>query len=88
MPSFQGVGIDYQERAVSVLAAEVYKSAAVIRTEIQRDVEDAKLEATEIVKRASALFYEQMSTLRLFVTATVGLLLFIAGIFVGKHWAQ
>jgi hypothetical protein len=85
---FQGVGIDYQKRAVSILSAEVYKSATAIRQEIQRDVEDAKLEATEIVKRVSALYYEQMSTLRFFVTATAGLVLFLAGVFLGKHWVQ
>ena len=85
---FQGVGIDYQQRAVAILSAEVYKSATAIRKEIQRDVEDAKLEATEIVKRVSALYYEQMSTLRFFVTATAGLLLFLAGVFLGNRWVR
>jgi hypothetical protein len=85
---FQGVRIDYQERAVAILSTEVYKSATAIRKEIQRDMENAKLEATEIVKCASALYYEHMSRLRMFVTATAGLLLVPTGVFLGKHWAQ
>jgi len=84
---FQFASDDYQQRAVSILSAEVRKSAVAIRKEIQNDVEDAKLEAAQIVNRVSTLYYEQMSTLRFFVTATAGLLLFIAGVWAGKNWA-
>jgi CHASE3 domain sensor protein len=73
-----------QTRAGTVLAAEVRESASGIRQELERDVQDARLQASEIVRQLEAAFHQRMSTQKLTIAALAAVLLFLCGVWAGR----
>jgi hypothetical protein len=73
-----------QKRLSERLADEVRESAAAIRNEIQRDIETAKLEATEAVFRVRTSYSGAMVPRSVAIGAMCGLLLFLCGMALGK----
>lgn len=78
-----------QSRAGSFLAAEVRESAAGIRSELQRDIEDARLQTSKIVRQVQATYEQPMSNQRFMIVVLAAVLLLLSGICIGRmsaHW--
>ena len=81
---FEAAAKKMQIRAVTVLAAEVRESAAKIRQELQRDVQDARLQASEIVRQVEAAYRQRMSAQKLAIAVLAAVLLFSCGLWAGR----
>ncbi len=73
-----------QIRAGTVLAAEVRESAAGLREEIRRDIEDARLQVSKIVQRIEAAYEQPMSAQKTTIAVLAALLLFFCGVWAGR----
>jgi hypothetical protein len=58
---FEAAAQKIQTRAVDVLAAQVRESAAGIRRELESDIQEARLDASGIVRQVEAAYQRQMS---------------------------
>jgi type VI protein secretion system component VasF len=76
---FEAAAKKAQTRAGTILAAEVRESAAGIRQELERDVQDARLQASKIVREVEAAYQQRMSAQQLAIAALAAVLLFFAG---------
>jgi hypothetical protein len=81
---FEAAAKKTQIRAGIVLAAEVRESAAGIRQELGRDVQDARLQASEIVRQVEAAYQQRMSAQKLTITVLAAVLLFCCGVWAGR----
>lgn len=73
-----------QHRAEMALAEEVRESAAGIRREIQRDIQDARLHTAEVIQQVAAAYQQPMSNQRLIIGILAAALLFVCGIWAGR----
>lgn len=86
---FQNAAAKAQNRAESALAAEVEESAATIRREIRRDLEDARLQVSKIVQQVHDAYRKPMSDRQFALITLAVLLLIVLGIVVDRlslHW--
>jgi len=81
---FEAAAKKMQTRAGTILAAEVRESAAGIRQELERDVQDARLQASKIVRQVEAAYQQRMSAQKLAIAALAAVLLFFWGVWVGR----
>jgi hypothetical protein len=81
---FEAASKKMQARAGIILAAEVRESAAGIRQELERDVQDARLQASKIVRQVEAAYQERMSAQKLAIAALAAVLLFLCGVWAGR----
>ena len=81
---FEAAAKKMQARAGIILAAEVRESAAGIRQELERDVQDARLQASKIVRQVEAAYQERMSAQKLAIAALAAVLLFLCGVWAGR----
>ena len=81
---FEAAAKKMQARAGIILAADVRESAAGIRHELERDVQDARLQASKIVRQVEAAYQERMSALKLAIAALAAVLLFFCGVWAGR----
>jgi len=81
---FEAVSKKMQIRAGTVLAAEVRESASGIRREIERDVEAARLQASEIVRQVEVAYQQRMSAQKLAIAVLAAVLLFCCGVWAGR----
>lgn len=81
---FEAAAKKMQTRAGTILAAEVRESAAGIRQELERDVQDARLQASKIVRQVEAAYQQRMSAQQLAIAALAAVLLFFGGVWVGR----
>ena len=71
-------------RAESAITEEVRRSTAALRDEIQRDINIARLRATEIVQEVKTAYQKPMSDRKLTIVVLAALLLLLCGIWVGR----
>ena len=81
---FEAAAKKMQTRAGTVLAAEVRESAAGIRQELERDIQDARLQASRIVRQVEAAYQQRMSAQKLTIAALAAALLFFCGVWAGR----
>jgi hypothetical protein len=81
---FEAAAKKVQIRAGTVLAAAVRESAAEIRQELERDVQDARLQASEIVRQVEAAYQQRMSAQKLTIAVLAAALLFSCGVWAGR----
>jgi hypothetical protein len=81
---FQAGAQKAQHRAEMALADEVRESAAGIRREIQRDIQDARLQTAEVVQQVAAAYRLPMSNQRLGIVILAAALLFVCGVWAGR----
>ena len=81
---FEAVAKKMQTRAGVMLAAEVRESAAGIRQELERDIQDARLQASKIVRQVEAAYQQRMSAQQFAIAALVAVLLFFGGVWAGR----
>ena len=81
---FEAAAKRIQTRAGTLLAAEIRESAAGIRQELERDVQDARLQAAKIVRQVEAAYQQRMSAQQFAIAALVAVLLFFGGVWVGR----
>ena len=81
---FEAAAKKVQTRAGTVLAAEVRESAAGIRQELERDVQDARLQASKIVRQVEAACQQRMSAQQVAIAALAAVLLFFVGVWAGR----
>ena len=82
-PLFESAAKKMQTRAGALLAAEVRESAAGIRQELGRDVQDARLEASKIVRQVEKAYHQRMSAQKLAIAVLAAVLLFCCGVWAG-----
>jgi CHASE3 domain sensor protein len=80
---FEAAAKKIQTRAGTTLAAEVREAAAGIRLEIERDVEDARLQASKI-RQVEAAYEQRMSAQKLTIAVLAAALLFSCGVWAGR----
>ncbi len=88
---FQNAAMTAQNRAESALAAEVEQSAATIRREIRRDLEDARLQVFNLVQQVHDAYRKPMSDRQFALITVAAILLIVLGILLGRsslHWIQ
>jgi hypothetical protein len=73
-----------QHRAGLALAAEVRESAAEIRKEIQRDIQDARLQAAAVVQQVAEAYKRPMSSRKFTIVILAAALLFLCGAWAGR----
>jgi hypothetical protein len=73
-----------QAHAGHFLAAEVRESAAGLRREIGRDIQEARLQASKIVQRVEAAYEQPMSVQKFRIAVLAALLLFFCGVWAGR----
>ena len=81
---FEAAATKMQTRAGTVLAAAVRESATGIRLELAKDVQDARLQASEIVRRVEAAYRQRMSAQMFAIAALAAMLLFFGGVWAGR----
>jgi len=81
---FEAAAKKMQNRAGTFLATEMRESAAGIRQELGRDVQDARLHASEIVRQVEAAHQLRMSAQKLTIAILGAVLLFFCGVWVGR----
>lgn len=81
---FEAAAQKMQTRAASVLAAEVRESAAGIRKQIEGDIQDARLDASRIVRQVEEACQQRMSTHKLTMASLAAILLFCGGVWAGR----
>ena len=81
---FEAAAKKVQTRAGTVLAAEVRESAAGIRQELERDVQDARLQASKLVRQVEAAYQQRMSAQKLTIAVLAAVLLFSWGVWAGR----
>jgi hypothetical protein len=81
---FEAAAKKMQTRAGTFLAAEVRESAAGIRQELERDVQEARLQASRIVRQVEAAYHQRMATQKLAIAALAAVLLFFCGLWAGR----
>ena len=81
---FEAAAKKMQARAGIMLAAEVRESAAGIRQELERDIQDARLQASRIVRQVEAAYQQRMSAQQFAIAALVAVLLFFGGVWAGR----
>jgi len=81
---FEAAAKKMQTRAGTFLAAEVRESAAGIRQELERDIQDARLQASKIVRQVEAAYQQRMSAHKLAIAALAAVLLFSWGVWAGR----
>ena len=81
---FEAAAKKVQTRAGTVLAAEVRESAAGIRQELERDVQDARLQASKTVQQVEAAYQHRMSAQKLTIAVRAAVLLFSWGVWAGR----
>jgi hypothetical protein len=81
---FEAAAKKMQTRAGTIIAAEVRESAAGIRQELGRDVQDARLQASKIVREVEAAYHQRMSAQQLAIAALAAVLLFLCGVWAGR----
>jgi CHASE3 domain sensor protein len=81
---FEAAAKKVQTRAGTVLAAEVRESAAGIRQELERDIQDARLQASRIVGQVEAAYQQRMSAQKLTIAVLAAALLFSCGVWAGR----
>ena len=81
---FEAAAKKIQTRAGTFLAAEVRESAAEIRQELERDIQDARLQASKIVRQVEAAYQQRMSAQQFAIAALVAVLLFFGGVWAGR----
>ncbi len=81
---FEAAAKKVQTRAGTVLAAEVRESAAGIRQELERDIQDARLQASRIVRQVEAAYQQRMSAQKLTIAVLAAALLFSCGVWAGR----
>ncbi|MGA2740357.1 MAG: hypothetical protein ABSG65_23340 [Bryobacteraceae bacterium] len=81
---FEAAAKKMQTRAGTFLAAEVRESAAGIRQELERDVQDARLQASNIVRQVEAAYQQRLSAHKLAIAALAAVLLFFWGVWAGR----
>jgi len=81
---FEAAAKRMQTRAGIMLAAEVRESAAGIRQELARDVQDARLQASRIVQQVEAAYHQHMSAQNLAIAILAAVLLFSGGVWAGR----
>jgi len=81
---FEAAAQKAQTRAGSLLAAEVRESAAGIRKELEKDILDARLYASNIVRQIEAAYRRPMSAQKLMIAVLAAVLLFVCGIWAGR----
>jgi CHASE3 domain sensor protein len=81
---FEAAAQEMQTRAGSVLAAEVRESAAGIRKELVADIQDARLEASRIVRPVEEAYQQPISAQKLTIAALAAALLFFGGVWAGR----
>jgi nitrogen regulatory protein PII-like uncharacterized protein len=75
-------------RAESAIEEEVRRSSRVIREELQRDLNNARLRAAEIVQEVRNAYEKPMSNRKFTIMVLAGLLLILCGIWVGRYTAS
>jgi len=81
---FEAAAKKVQTRAGTVLAAEVRESAAGIRQELERDAQDARLQASKFVRQVEAAYQQRMSAQKLTIAVLAAVLLFSWGVWAGR----
>jgi len=81
---FEAAAKKMQTRAGIMLAAEVRESAVGIRQELARDVQDARLQASNIVRQVEAAYQQRLSAHKLAIAALAAVLLFFWGVWAGR----
>ncbi len=81
---FESAGKKMQARAGTTLAAEVRESAAGIREELERDIQEARLQASKIVRQVEAAYQQRLSALQLATAFLAAVLLFCCGVWAGR----
>jgi len=81
---FEAAARNMQTRAGTFLAAEVRESAAGIRQELERDVQDARLQASKFVRQVEAAYQQRMSAQKLTIAVLAAVLLFSWGVWAGR----
>jgi hypothetical protein len=81
---FQTAAQKAQNRAEAVLAAEVRDSAAGIRGELRRDIQDARLQASKIVQQVNDAYQKPMSDQKFTLVTFAAVLLIVLGIILGR----
>jgi GAF domain-containing protein len=81
---FEAAAGKMHTRAGTVLAAEVRESAAGIRQELERDVQDARLQASQIVRQVEAAYKQRVSAQTLAIAVLAAALLFSCGVWAGR----
>jgi hypothetical protein len=81
---FESAGKKMQARAGTTLAAEVRESAAGIRQELERDIQEARLQASKIVRQVEAAYQQRLSALQLASAVLAVVLLFCCGVWAGR----
>jgi len=81
---FEAAAKKVQTRAGTVLAAEVRESAAGIRQELERDVQDARLQASKFVRQVEAAYQQRMSAQKRTIAVLAAALLFSCGVWAGR----
>ena len=81
---FEAAAQKVETRAGSLLATEVRESAAGIRQELEKDILDARLYASNIVRQVEAAYQQRMSAQQFAIAALVAVLLFFGGVWAGR----
>lgn len=84
LAQFHTVMQSARQRAESAIGEEIRRSAAALREEIQCDVDNARLQATEIVRRVEAAYRQPMSDRNFALVALAVLLLLHCGVWLGR----
>ena len=86
LTEFDEAAARVQTRAGSLLADEVKEAVAAIRQELESDIASAGKQAREFVVEVHQAHSRAAQEKWLALGAACGLLLFVAGIFVGRIW--
>jgi hypothetical protein len=86
LTEFDEAAARVQTRAGSLLADEVKEAAAAIRHELESDIASAGRQAREFVLEVHQAHSKAAREKWLAIGAACALLLFVAGIFVGRMW--
>jgi hypothetical protein len=81
---FEAAAQKVQTRAASFLVGQVRESVAGIRKEIERDIQDARLDSSTIVRQVEAAYQRPMSAQKLTIAALAAVLLFLGGVWAGR----
>jgi hypothetical protein len=81
---FEASGKKMQSRAGTNLAAEVREAAAGIRQELERDMQDARLQASKIIRQVETTYQQRLSGQKLTIAVLAAVLLFCCGVWAGR----
>lgn len=77
-----------QTKAGKMLAQEVKEASAAIRTEIQRDIDEASLNAVNLLRRLEAAHVRSTAIPWAAIGLIIGAALFALGFWFGTHWTS